>query len=383
MRVILLTLILFYLSLNHAFGQNIPENKIQQIVISSMQRYHVPDVSLAIINNNKIIYVKAYSLNRDFSLTKTTLFQSASIGKSVTAYGALLLVDKKNISLDTNVNDYLKTWKIPDNSFVTNNKVTLRNILDMTSGLSVSGFLGSSPNDRAPTLLQILNGEPPAENKAVQPTFEPGTQYLYSGGSYEVVQQLIEDVTQNSFPQYMYKNILLPIGMTNSQYIAILPKSLSARAIPGYLKDGSMIPGKWKIIPALGAGGLWTTPTDIAKFAINVINSYRGKPHALLSKSLAHEMLTRQNNTDFGLGFVIDGCGKNLNFRKEGHNIGFYNWLIAFPNTGQGIVVMTNSENGVPVIKAIVTKIAQLYQWPSYYPLTDEEFVIPKSSSCA
>ena len=97
----------------------------------------------------------------------------------------------------------------------------------------------------------------------------------------------------------------------------------------------------------------------------------------LIANQLAQEMLTRQKNTDMGLGFVIDGCGKNLNFRKEGHNIGFYNWLIAFPHTKQGAIIMTNSENGVPAIKEIILKISQLEKWPDLYPIVDESQQIP------
>jgi CubicO group peptidase (beta-lactamase class C family) len=351
------------------------------LVYTAMKKYHVPVVSLAIIDQGKIIYTHAYSIDKKLAVTTHSLFQSASIGKSVTAYGALLLVDKSNINLDENVNHYLTSWKIPDSPYTTQAKVTLRNILDMTSGLSVSGFAGHSPHDVLPTLKQILNGEPPAENQAVQVIFKPGSKYYYSGGSYEVLEQLIEDVTDTSFSSFMTDHVLMPLAMHNSQFIAVLPKNLWASAVPGFLKDGEMIKGRWKIIPALGAGGMWTTPIDLAKFAINVMHSFSGQG-GLISKKLAQEMLTRQKNTDFGLGFVIDGCGKNLNFRKEGHNIGFYNWLIAFPHTKQGAIIMTNSENGVPLIKEIMQKISQQYKWPDHYPIVDESEHVPVASGC-
>ncbi len=350
-------------------------------IYNAMKKYHVPIVSLAIIDHGKIIYTHAYSIDKKLVVTTHSLFQSASIGKSVTAYGALLLVDKSKINLDENVNHFLTSWKIPDSPYTTQTKVTLRNILDMTSGLSVPGFAGHSPHDVLPTLKQILNGESPAENQAVHVIFEPGSKYYYSGGSYEVLEQLIEDVTDTSFSNFMTSHVLIPLAMKNSQFIAVLPKTLWSYAVPGFLKDGEMITGKWKIIPALGAGGMWTTPIDLATFAINVMHSFSGQD-GLISKKLAHEMLTRQKNTDFGLGFVIDGCGKNLNFRKEGHNIGFYNWLIAFPDTKQGAIIMTNSENGVPLIKDIIQKMSQLYKWPDHYPIVDESAQVPVASGC-
>ena len=346
-----------------------------------MREYHVPAVSLAIIDHGKIVYSHAYSINKKLTVTTHSRFQSASIGKSVTAYGALLLVDKGKVELDQNVNDYLKTWKIPENAYTTQYKVTLRNILDMTSGLSVSGFAGHFVHDPLPTLKQILNGESPAENQPVRVTFVPGSRYYYSGGSYEVLEQLIEDRTHSSFRKFMKKNVLQPLQMNHSEFIALPSRKLQQQTVPGFLKNGEMIPGQWKIIPALGAGGMWTTPTDLAKFAINVFQSFHGKKKGLLSQKLSHEMLTRQKNTDFGLGVIVDGERQTLNFRKEGHNIGFYNWLIAFPNTEQGAIVMTNSENGIPVIKGTIQAIAQLHKWPKHSPLIDESQRMPVNPS--
>jgi CubicO group peptidase (beta-lactamase class C family) len=365
-----------------ALDQKNQVGSIDEFIYKKMTQYDVPVVSLAIIEYGKIIYKKAYSLDKKLTVTPHSLFQSASVGKSVTAYGALRLVDKGKIKLDENLNHYLISWKIPDSPFTARSNVTLRNVLDMTSGLSVPGFFGHSVHDVLPTLKQILNGESPAENKPVRVIFLPGSQYYYSGGSYEVVEQLIEDLVRKSFSTFMQEEVLFPLDMKKSQFIAVLSKASRSKAVPGFLKNGKMIEGKWKIIPALGAGGLWATPTDLAKFTLNIFQSYEGKAAGLLSKKLAYEMLTRQKNTDFGLGFVIDGCGKNLNFRKEGHNIGFYNWLIGFPYTQQGAVIMTNSENGMPLIKDLIQKISQTYKWPKHYPIVDESERIAKHSSC-
>ncbi|MGB6976270.1 MAG: serine hydrolase domain-containing protein [Gammaproteobacteria bacterium] len=367
---------------NSAAQSRSVEQELNQIVLKSMEQYHVPAVSLAIIDHHRLVYAHAYSIEPDLKVNNKSLFQAASLSKSVTAFGALLLVDQEKISLDKNVNDYLRSWKVTENAYTKKSKVTLRHLLDMTSGLSVSGFAGNEINDKLPTLQQILNGERPASNEPVKVFFTPGSKYFYSGGSYEVVQQLIEDVSHATFANFMDENVFEPLGMRNSHFISVLPKYLQNYAVPGFLKEGNRIPGNWKIIAALAAGGMWTTPTDLTKFVLNVMKSYHGKTSGLLSKNLARTMLTRQENTDFGLGVIVDGCNKNLNFRKEGHNLGFYNWLIVFPNTGQGAVVMTNSENGVPVIQAIIKRIAQFYKWPTHYPLVDESEQIPESMRC-
>ncbi|STX55578.1 (serine-type) D-alanyl-D-alanine carboxypeptidase [Legionella beliardensis] len=365
----------------HVFASQLTQEKLQSLdkfVQQSMHKYHVPAVSLSLIENGKIVYTHAYSAQANIKVTPQTLFQSASVGKSVAAYGALLLVDKGKLKLDKNINNYLTSWKIPESPYTEKIPVTLRTILSMTSGLSVPGFIGQSVNSPLPTLGEILRGHPPAENPPVEVKFIPGSKYYYSGGSYEVLEQLIEDVTNLSFSNYMQNFVLNPLKMSHSRFIAILPKNLWTEAVSGYLKDEIMIKGRWNIIPALGAGGMWTTPTDLAMFTIEVIKSFHGE--GKLSKELAQAMLTCQKNTDFGLGFVIDGCENTLNFRKEGHNIGFYNWLIAFPYTKQGLVIMTNSENGTPLIKDVVAEVSALLNWPTHYPIVDESQSIPATN---
>ncbi len=331
----LLVTLFFWLCINDIFSAQVNDRskEIDYFVYELMNKYHVPVISLAIIDNGRVVKKKIYTIDKKLKVSVDSLFQSASIGKSVVAYAALRLVDEEKINLDQDVNIYLSNWKIPSSRYTKKKKITLRNILSMTSGLSVSGFYGHFINDELPTLKQILNGEPPAENQSVRSIFIPGSRYYYSGGSYEVLEQLLIDMSGEPFNAFMQQTVLSPLQMDHSQFVAILPKPLWSQAVPGFLSNGEMIEGKWKIISALGAGGMWTTATDLAKFVINIIDSFHGKQTGLISKKLAYEMLSRQKNTDFGLGFVIDGCNKNLNFRKEGHNIGFYNWLITFPFT--------------------------------------------------
>jgi len=138
-----------------------------------------------------------------------------------------------------------------------------------------------------------------------------------------------------------------------------------------------MVKGGWNNYAIAASGGLWSTPSDLAKFSINIAKSYKGNNQGLIPQSLAMDMLTRQKNTDFGLGVVVNGQGRTLNFRKGGHNLGYHNELLMFPNTGQGIVIMTNSENGTAVINYIVPIISHAYRWPCYFPYFDELVVIP------
>ncbi len=160
--------------------------------------------------------------------------------------------------------------------------------------------------------------------------------------------------------------------MQNSFYAAKLPKGFQSNVARGYLSGGKEIIGGWHNYPELGAASLWTTPNDLAKFVINVMRSYRGDEEGLLSQSLAKEMLTRQPNTDFGLGVIVSGNERSLNFRKAGHNLGYHAQFIGFPNIGVGAVVMTNSESGEPFIRDLINYIGLIYNWSKFYPIIDE-----------
>ncbi len=351
---------------------------INQELLVAMKAYHVPVVGYAIIKNYKIVSSDTLSIDTKLAVSKNTLFQAASISKSVSAYGALKLVSENELNLDEPVNNQLKTWKIPVNKYNKNDAVILRQLLDMTSGLSVSGFPGHVQGQQLPTLKEVLDGEPPANTPPIRVFYKPGSQYFYSGGAFQVLEQLIDDTTKQPFSVWMENEILKPLNMDQSIYQYPLNKQLRDIAVPGFLSDGSMVNGGWNNYAIGAAGGLWSTPSDLAKFVITVSNSYLGKDNNIITQSIAEQMLTRQQNTDFGLGFVVNGEGNTLNFRKGGHNLGYQNELIMFPNDGDGVVIMTNAENGNYLINYIIALIAQKYRWPCYFPYFDELSTIPE-----
>ena len=357
---------------------NQSNSNLNQELLIVMKAYRVPVVGYAIIKNYKIISAETLSIDPSLKVSKNSLFQAASISKSVSAYGALNLVSKNKLNLDESVNDQLTTWKIPLNEYNKNNPVKVRQLLDMTSGLSVSGFPGHEQGKQLPTLQQILNGKSPANTPPIRVFYKPGSEYFYSGGAFQVLEQLIEDITKQSFSLWMKNEILKPLNMNQSIFQYPLDKKWRAIAVPGFLLDGTRVKGGWNNYAIAGAGGLWSTPTDLAKFAINASNAYLGKDNSIVAQHVAKQMLTRQQNTDYGLGFVINGDGNNLNFRKAGHNLGYHNQLIMFANSGDGIVIMTNSENGEYVINYMIALIARKYRWPCYFPYFDELITIPE-----
>ncbi len=369
---------LFTLFFTNCFASNFENAEINHELTVAMTAYRVPVVGYAIIKNYKIVAVKTISIDPKLNVSNDSLFQAASISKSISAYGALKLVSQGKLSLDESVNAKLTTWQIPVNKYNKNNPVTLRQLLDMTSGLSVSGFPGQVQGEELPSLKDVLDGEPPANTPPIRVFYKPGTHYFYSGGAFQVLEKLIEDSTKQPFQRWIGNEIFKPLSMDNSIFQYPLSEKLASVAVPGFLNDGTMIKGGWNNYAIAGAGGAWSTPRDLAKFAINISNSYRGKEHNIISKSIASEILTRQKNTDYGLGVVVNGEGRSLNFRKAGHNAGYHNEMIMFPNSGDGVVIMTNSENGEYIINYLIPLIAQKYYWPCYFPYFDELIVIPK-----
>lgn len=358
---------------------SIVAKNINTYLREAMHTYKTPVVSYAIIDQGKIVKEQSLSIDPKIAVNNQSLFQAASMSKSVAAYAALNLVEQHRIALNKPANHYLNQWKIPSNQFNRNHPVLIYQLMSMTAGLSVSGFPGYPQGAKLPTPIQILNGKKPANTAPIRVFYQPGSRYFYSGGNFQVLEQIISDVTRKPFNQYMNHQVLNNLKMHESifQYPLTNKKFLS-RAIPGFARWPSKpIPGKWHNYMCAGAGGMWSTAGDMATFLLNVTHSLLGEKHGSLSPQLTQEMLTRQKNSDFGLGVVVNGSGKNMYFWKAGHNYGYHSLMIMFPRLGKGFVIMTNSENGNSVINFIIPLIAKKYHWPSYFPYFDELIKIP------
>lgn len=330
-----------------------------------MKHWQVPGVSIAVINNYRVEWARGYGVRNTqtkMPVTAESLFQAASISKPVAAMAMLRLVDAGKLDLDEDVNLKLTSWQVPDSEFMKNKKVTLRGIVSHGAGLTVHGFRGYASDEQMPTLLEVLKGETPANSKPVFVDLEPGSKWRYSGGGYSVMQQLMIDLTNKPFPQLMKEAVLDRVSMKNSTYQQPLPKERWHHAATGYRAKGEAVKGQWHAYPEMAAAGLWTTPTDLAKLAVEVQKSYLGKSNKVLSQKMTGEMLTPQIG-DYGLGFRLTGEGAKARFSHGGANEGFRCQLVAFTNTGQGAVIMTNSDTGVTLILEILRSIAAEYGW--------------------
>jgi CubicO group peptidase (beta-lactamase class C family) len=239
----------------------------------------------------------------------------------------------------------------------------------MTAGIGVPGFLGYGIGAPIPVLTEILNGTPPANSAPVTRIAPPGT-YAYSGGSYEIAEALMQDATGKQFPALMRDLVLGPAGMSASSFEQPLPPSLAAKATSGHDSDGRELPGRWHIFPEHAAASLWTTPTDIARLLVTLGKDWQGAA-LLLSRDTLDEVLTPQNGGSYGLGAAIAGEGNSLVLMKRGQNAGYQGYLIFYPDTGQGMVVLTNSDNGSKLAEALIGRAAKAYGWPHLPPLAD------------
>ena len=340
-------------------------------IAERMKHYGVPGVSVAVIYDGEIAWAKTYGVMDKESkspVTKNTLFQAASISKPVTAYGALRLVEQNKVGLNEGINTYLKSWKLPDNEFTKEKKVTLKNLLNHSGGTTVHGFLGYSPDLAVPTLIEVLNGTPPANSGAIFVDKMPEESYRYSGGGYNIIQQMMIDVEKNTFPEIMKELVLNPLEMNNSTYAQPLQGTQLGMAAAGYLPDGSMTKGKRHTYPEMAPAGLWTTAEDLAKFAINIQETLKGEGEKGLSKDMTTKMLTPFVEEFIGLGIFINKKKGEIYFGHGGWNEGFSSELIAHKDKGYGVVVLTNA-NHPPFISELIRSVALTYAWDDYFPV--------------
>lgn len=334
-----------------------------------MAHYNVPGVSIAVVNEFEIEWARGYGVlesGEDEPVTPDTLFQAGSVGKPVVATAALRLVEAGLLDLDQNVNDRLVSWQVPENEFTVQEKVTLRRLLSHSAGTTVFGYQGYAQGEPVPTLQQVLDGAYPANSPPIRVVAVPGAQHAYSNGGFVIVQQLIMDATGEPFPQTMADLVLDPAGMVQSTFEVPLPDHLASRAARGHWPDGQAIAGGWHTYPEMGTGAsLWSTPTDLARFGMEIMHAYRGESDRLLSQDTARAMLSRQTpngsgGPGLGFGLAEEGTSR-FHFIHDGGTEGYRCVLVIYPELGRGAVVVTNGHSGDGLWREILNSISVEY----------------------
>jgi CubicO group peptidase (beta-lactamase class C family) len=335
-----------------------------------MKKYGINGISIAVVHDYKIEWARGYGyadVAEKRHVTSSTLFQAASISKSINSLGVLKLVQEGKLDLLADINNYLVSWKFPYDEKSNNKKITLTQLLSHTGGLSVSGFPGYRVDEDLPSLPQILDGLKPANTRAVRSVAEPGESFIYSGGGITISQLIIMDVTNKPYDSFMQRNVLNPLGMTSSSFTQPPPAGERKLLATGYKADGTEVPGKYHIYPEQAAAGLWTNPSDLCRYIIETQLSCRGES----SKVLKPEM-TRLRVTpvilDAALGTFVNSrvTGSYKYFNHNGGNEGFSCSAIGCLGSGDGVVIMTNSDNS-SIIEEIANSVATVYNWKDYY----------------
>jgi len=344
----------------------------QHTLAEAMADHRLQAISVAVADHGKIVWAKAWGFadaSRGVKATPRTIFQAGSISKPVAASAAMQLVQEGRLNLDRAANDQLKSWRIPQNALTDAHPVTLGELLRHTAGTTVHGFPGYAAGAPVPTVVQVLDGKPPANTAPVVVQKAPGTSWNYSGGGFTIVQLMMTDVTGLSFPELLRRRVLAPVGMTSSTYEQPLPAARHDNAV-GYLADGRAVPGGFHTYPEMAAAGLWTTPTDLVRWALALQAAYDGRSAKLMSQASAKAMLTPGLGS-WGLGIQIQGVGgpaDALRFVHAGDDEGFNDYLTGYMTGGRAIAVMTNGDDGLPVAMELVAAIARAYGWKGYEP---------------
>jgi CubicO group peptidase (beta-lactamase class C family) len=347
-----------------------------RFVPERMARDHVPGLSVACIHNGTVEWAQAFgvAIAGGEPVTPDTLFQASSIGMPVTAVAVLRLVEQGKLNLDVDVNQYLRSWKLPENKFTGQKKVTLRELLSHTAGVTFQGFGGYAAGEKVPTLVQVLNGESPAKSAPLTVGLVPGTAYRYASGDYVIVQQILIDMTGESFPDLMKELVLQPLHMFHSTFRQSLAEELDDIVAMPHDKDGKAIAGGPRTYPEMAVAGLWSTPSDVALFALAVQDALAGKAGAIVSPATAREMLQPVLG-DYGLGFAIAGSGPNRYFWHPGANLGFLSVLFAYEKS-DGVVLMSNQQYSKALMLEVIQALAKQYGWTEF-PTDESRFSNP------
>ena len=327
-----------------------------------MAFYNTNAVSIAVIRDYKVEWVKAYGyadVSEKKSATPQTIFQAASISKSINSIGVLKLVEEGKLGLNSDINNYLKTWKFPYDSIAKGRKISIANLLSHTAGLSVGGFVGYEKGKDLPTTIETLNGLKPSNSNPVRSIFEPGLKFQYSGGGITITQLILEDITGERYEDYMKKNVLIPLEMRNSSFNQPPTQMDENLLATGYSAGGKAINGKYHLYPEKAAAGLWTNPTDLAKYIIETQLSVLGKSNKIRSQETSLKRI--ENN----LGVFLINFDGTKYFQHSGGNEGFVCHYIGSMEGGNGLVLMTNGSS-TKFLEEIVSSIASLNAWKNY-----------------
>ena len=351
---------------NSLSGSLVIDGKLYTLA-ERMKQYKVAGLSIAVIDNYQLVWAKGYGYadkKEGRQVTANTLFEPGSISKSLNAVGILLLAQQGKLDLYQDINRYLVSWKFPYDTVSHGKKITTAQLLTHTAGLGVHGFPGYHRDSTIAAVTAILDGRPPSNTEAVRSLAEPGTGPRYSGGGTLITQQMLTDMTRQPYEQYMDEQVLRPLGMTNSFYNQPPPASQKGNLATGYKSNGDEVPGKYFVYPEKAAAGLWTTPTDICKYILEVQQAYLGKSSKVLNQEMVKLHVTPVTY-DVAMGTFIQDRNGEKYFNHTASNEGFSGLFIGGLTNGKGAAIFVNSDDATIAFE-LVNSVALACDWAGF-----------------
>ena len=343
------------------------ESEPYSSITDKMIAYKIPALSLAVIKKGEIEWSEIYQ-NPNFSgeqkLDSTSVFQAASLSKPVTFLAALRMYAAGQIELDKNIQEYLKDFKLPEGKQTAENPVTFRNIFSHTSGINPGGYQGYARSRPMPSDLDILLGHESANTPAIEIVSTPGETLAYSGGAYTLAELALQDFYNDEFSNIMQKWILEPAEMNFSEFTQPFPASDSSRVAKGYTSSGEVVEGGWRNYPEQAAAGLWSNAADLAKFLIEIYNAYQGK-NSIFSQDDIKSILSHERDGHI-YGFIVNRSEDDISITHYGGNAGYRTGMTISLTSGNGLVYLTNSDNGGLLGNELLLSASQIYEWQHF-----------------
>ncbi len=331
-------------------------------VVETLDSRYVGNVAFTLIENGEVYSRHFTSIGNN--VDGDTLFQVASLGKWVAAWGVMTLVEAGELDLDAPVSTYLTRWSLPPSDF-DNDGVTVRRLLSHTAGLTDGlGYAGYPPDSEVRLLEASLTqaNASPGNDGRVRVGREPGSEWIYSGGGYTLLQLIIEEVTQQSFESYMSRAVFEPLGMTRSTYRVDLEETPNVAEIYGV--DGR--PAVRYRFTSLAATSLYTSTHDLERLIRAHFPGPDGEPvgRGVLTPETV-EMMREPHGFQmgaaiWGLGAILYAPAKSGGFivGHDGNNEPAINSAARLdPNTGDGFIIL---ETGNPML---ATDLAGEWVW--------------------
>lgn len=354
----LLTLLLVFVLASCVADSGFDTDRLDEVVVDLMEEHGVPGVSLAVIDDFAVAYVRSYGdAEPGRPVTPDTLFQAASLSKPVAGLVAAEIAEQGRVDLEADVTTMLASWTLPPSAY--GETITLRMLLAHRAGINVPSFPGYTMSEPLPELDRLLPGVRD-KNEPMRVIAQPGTEHNYSGGGFLIAQLAIEDHTGLLFEDIAETEVFDVLGMELSTFRLFYPDDREVLAV-GYRADGTELAGGgWHQYPETAAGSMWTTAEEYAVLVADVMRSYVDDSGMVLDQATAELLL----DPDFAVGFGMSREQGGIAIGHDGANEGYRSEFVAVPHLGQGVVLLTNSDSGLDLTAAVVDEVAGQFSWP-------------------